>query len=195
MSVIFGIKNKDNLVIAGDRRGSTKSGETISDNIKKVKMINNQVAIATAGNAAIEVAITNSIENITDINSLTTDDVVTIISEFYGKVQNAKVSFILSLPFVFIVAGNGKNGHPSLISGVFSKGILSASEVPMVLFHPEDTSQNVCNNIFAKYYHTDYNNFVEKTISDVSKLSNLVSSNGDKWIYSYYSKTGCLLSF
>lgn len=57
MSVIFGIHEKHQIVIAGDKRVSTVDGNFISDDWEKVIVINNHLALASAGNGAIEKAI------------------------------------------------------------------------------------------------------------------------------------------
>ena len=40
MSVIFGIKENNRIIIAGDKRGSSIDGKTLSDDLDKVLMIN-----------------------------------------------------------------------------------------------------------------------------------------------------------
>ena len=57
MSVIFGIKENNRIIIAGDKRGSSIDGKTLSDDLDKVLMINDHLAFSSAGNAAIEKAI------------------------------------------------------------------------------------------------------------------------------------------
>ena len=56
MSVIFGIKENNRIIIAGDKRGSSIDGKTLSDDLDKVLMINDHLAFSSAGNAAIEKA-------------------------------------------------------------------------------------------------------------------------------------------
>ena len=53
MSVIFGIKENNRIIIAGDKRGSSIDGKTLSDDLDKVLMINDHLAFSSAGNAAI----------------------------------------------------------------------------------------------------------------------------------------------
>lgn len=54
MSVIFGIKESGRIIIAGDKRGSSIDGKILSDNLDKILVVNNHLAFASAGNAAIE---------------------------------------------------------------------------------------------------------------------------------------------
>lgn len=44
MSVIFGIKENNRIIIAGDKRGSSIDGKTLSDDLDKVLMINDHLA-------------------------------------------------------------------------------------------------------------------------------------------------------
>lgn len=62
MSVIFGIVDQGKIIIAGDKWLSSIDGNLISDDGQKVIAINDRLAIATAGNAAIEKAILIDVE-------------------------------------------------------------------------------------------------------------------------------------
>ena len=53
MSVIFGIKENNRIIIAGDKRGSSIDGKTLSDDLDKVLMINDHLAFSSAGNVSI----------------------------------------------------------------------------------------------------------------------------------------------
>lgn len=57
MSVIFGINESTRVVIAADNRGSDASGHFITDDCEKILVVNKHLAFASAGNAAIEKAI------------------------------------------------------------------------------------------------------------------------------------------
>lgn len=83
MSVIFGIVDQGKIIIAGDRRLSSIDGNLISDDGQKVIAINDRLAIATAGNAAIEKAILTDVEKSCNTSNLTTDDLVDVIRNFY----------------------------------------------------------------------------------------------------------------
>ena len=117
MSVIFGIKENSRIIIAGDKRGSSVDGKTISDDLDKVLVINDHLAFASAGNAAIEKAISIDLSKATNKDNLSTDDLLDIIRAFYQRVIDTNCNSILSLPFYFLIAGKGRNGNASLISG------------------------------------------------------------------------------
>ena len=91
MSVIFGIKENNRIIIAGDKRGSSIDGKTLSDDLDKVLMINDHLAFSSAGNAAIEKAISIDLNKATNKDCLTTDDLLDIIKAFYKRVADAKM--------------------------------------------------------------------------------------------------------
>lgn len=114
MSVIFGIKENNRIIIAGDKRGSSIDGKTLSDDLDKVLMINDHLAFSSAGNAAIEKAISIDLNKATNKDCLTTDDLLDIIKAFYKRVADTNCDAILALPFYFLIAGKGRDGNASL---------------------------------------------------------------------------------
>lgn len=152
MSVIFGIKENNRIIIAGDKRGSSIDGKTLSDDLDKVLMINDHLAFSSAGNAAIEKAISIDLNKATNKDCLTTDDLLDIIKAFYKRVADTNCDAILALPFYFLIAGKGRDGNASLISGGNIKGRLDAKDVPMALFPPADAKMQECCDCFAKNY-------------------------------------------
>ena len=101
-------------------------------------MINDHLAFSSAGNAAIEKAISIDLNKATNKDCLTTDDLLDIIKAFYKRVADTNCDAILALPFYFLIAGKGRDGNASLISGGNIKGRLDAKDVPMALFPPAD---------------------------------------------------------
>ena len=191
MSVIFGIKEENRIIIAGDKRGTRIDGETFSDNLDKVITVNDQLAFACAGNAAIVIDL-NKKEN---KECLTTDDLLEIINLFYERVKNTNNNAILGLPFYFLIAGKGRGGNASLISGGNIKGNIDAGEVPMALYPPADVEMRECCNCFARNYKFYNAEFVEKTIKEIANISTLVSPTGNKWIYDISEEKGMFFSF
>lgn len=195
MSVIFGIKEHNRIIIAGDKRGSTIDGKTLSDDVEKVLVVNEHLAFASAGNVAIEKAVSIDLEKAPNKDFLTTDDLVDVIAAFYKRVIEANCNSILALPFYFLIAGKGRNGNASFISGGNIKGQLDAKEAPMALYPPADAQMQKCCDLFAKNYKLHNSEFAERTIHDISGISNLVSSTGSKWIYDVALKRGTLHFF
>lgn len=71
----------------------------------------------------------------------------------------------------------------------------NVKEVPMALYHPADTDQNKCNQIFTRNYHTNNDCCSERTIQENSQISTLVSPNGNKWVYKIGDRKGQIYEF
>lgn len=195
MSVIFGIVEQEKIIIAGDKRLSSIEGEFISDDGNKVTEINNKLAIATAGNIAIEMAIWDDIKRSGNTSNMTTDDVVEIIQNFYKRVLENDCKAIYELPFYGLIAGMSRDGNAHLINiGKFKEGII-ANDVPMALYCPADTKQDTCNQIFVKNYKLHHSDFCERTVQEISSISKIVSTTGNKWEYDILAKRGTRYSF
>ncbi|MCD8180313.1 MAG: hypothetical protein LUF26_02360 [Firmicutes bacterium] len=195
MSVIFGIDEPGKIYICGDRRGSTAEGKLINDNLQKVIEIHPSLAFASAGNAAIELAIKKEIEKSNNRNELTTNGLIDIIENFYNRVRAVNEAFILNLPYYCLIAGKATDGAGALISLACKQGNLSYKSVPMALYHPADADQKQCNLIFARNYKSNYKDFCENTVREISEISYVVSPTGDKWIFDKTTGTGTLYTF
>ena len=195
MSVIFGIQENNQIIIAGDKRVSTADGNFISDDWEKVIVINNHLAFVSAGNGAIEKAIMADVHKHPNIEQLSSDDLCEIIQIFYERVKNEGIVGILTLPFCCLIAGKNKNGKPTLINCGCFKMKLDFAEVPMALYPPTKESHQACNLCFVKNYKLHHDTFAERTIEDVSKISNLVSPTGSKWTFNFEKQIGLLESF
>lgn len=195
MSVIFGIHEKNQIVIAGDKRVSTADGNFISDDWEKVIVINDHLAFVSAGNAAVEKAIMADIHKHPNINQLSSGDLCEIIRAFYERVKREGIVNILALPFCCLIAGKNKDGEPTLISCGCFKMKYDFAIVPMALYPPTRESHQACTNSFAKNYKLHHDTFPERTIEDISKISTLVSPTGSKWTYNLEHQTGQLESF
>lgn len=195
MSVIFGIVEKNSIIIAGDNRVSSVDGVFISDNEQKVTEINEHLGIATAGNVAIEKAILMNIDDREDKELIVIDDLIEIMKDFYNNVIENQCDSIFKLPFYSLIAGKGSDGKGHLVNaGRFVNGF-AAKEVPMALYPPNDVNQDKCNQIFAKNYKLYHAQFCERTVREVAELSQLVSAGGNNWIYDCKSKKGKLHDF
>lgn len=190
MSVIFGIVEKESIIIAGDRRASSIDGVFISDNEQKVTEINEHLGIVTAGNVAIEKAILKNIDDREDKARMIIDDLVKSIQEFYDKVIANQCDSIFNLPFYCLIAGKGADGKGYLINAGRFKDGFAAKEVPMALYPPNDLEQDTCNQVFVRNYKLFHTQFCERTIREIASLSETVSTTGNKWIYNCVSRKG-----
>lgn len=195
MSVIFGIREDDKIIVAGDKRGTSTHGDFLSDDLNKVTAINDKLCFATAGNASIEFAILNDVEKSGKASSMLVDELVNLIEDFYEKLVKEKSDIILSFPFYCLIAGQGSDGNDYLISGEKHNGEFNSMNVPALLLSPPDMKLHYCNKIFIRNYKFNHSLFVEQTIKEISKISKYVSPTGDKWIYDIKTHKGCLYSF
>ena len=195
MSVIFGIKENNCVIIAADKRGSDIDGNLITDECEKITVINDHLAYASAGNAAIEKAIALETKKLASIEKLTTDDLHEVIRSFYNRVQELSIQSILYLPFCCVIAGKGSRNKLSLVSISCFRGVFSANEVPMVLWPPDKSVQQACINSFVSNYHLHHSDFAKRTVYDISCLSKLVSPSGNQWIYNFETDKGEYSSF
>ncbi len=195
MSVIFGIKEPGEVIIAGDKRATSVNDKVKSDDMNKLTIVNECVCFASAGNASIERAIQIDIERAGNASSMRTDDVLRIICGFYKNIIEKKCDTILAFPFCCIIAGKKQSGEATLIAGAREKNGFVAKEVPMALYPPADVSMDGCSRIFVKNYKLFKGEFAERTIKEISDASIYVSPSGDKWIYNINTGIGNLFSF
>ena len=167
MSVILAYQVDNKITVAADNRLSNAENTIVSDAEEKIIVVNNHLAIAFSGNHAVQTMFQNFFENKTNLNTFYVEDVLLQFETFYRtmKISNEEYAKnIIRTSSGFIVAGKNKN-HENVIYGVsFINGQLTHSLTTMILFPPADVSMADCSKIFAKYYHTDFNNCAEKTI-------------------------------
>ena len=195
MSVIFGIKESQQIIIAGDKRISTADGACIGDHWEKVIPVNDHLAFASAGNGAIEKAIVIDIMKADNVSKMVAEDLCEHITAFYQRCEDTHAYSIMQLPFYGIIAGKSREGNGKLISCGLFKGRFEWKEVPMVLYPPSAAVHDLCVNSFVRNYKLYYDSFVERTIREISMVSDLVSSTGSKWTYDCVVKKGYYCEF
>lgn len=195
MSVIFGIREDDKIIVAGDKRGTNTHGDFLSDDLNKVTAINDKLCFATVGNASIGFAILNDVEKSGKSSFMFVDELVNLIEDFYEELIEKECDTILSFPFHCLIAGKGIDGNDYLIAGETHNGEFNSMNIPAILLNPPDMTLHDCNMIFTRNYKFNYSLFVEQTIKEISEISKYVSPTGDKWIYDIKTHKGCLYSF
>ena len=195
MSIIFGINENDEIIIAGDKRGTNILNGSYSDDEEKLTVINEHLVFATAGNVSIKNAILMDVQKLKKVENMTTEDMIDVIASFYKGINEKAITGLISMPFTFLIAGQSKKDNACLISGSNIRGRYSVQEVSMALYPPEDVKNELCCQIFANNYNLHHSSFVENTIGEIADLSDYVSSTGDKWIYNIHLKKGRFFSF
>ncbi|MBQ6995619.1 MAG: hypothetical protein IJN64_14200 [Lachnospiraceae bacterium] len=191
MSTIMGIKTNNIVILGADKRVSTYEGKVISDDSDKILVINNHLAMACAGNAAIQKAIEIDTEKLEKtMNSLYVEDAIDVICNLFKKLEDAKAKTILSHTSYVIVGGLNQNKEIKLLAFSYVHGKLQWSEVKedKIIFPPTDVSMQRCAEIFVENYRLHTENMIEKTVADISAISNVVSECGNKWIYDNRTK-------
>lgn len=186
MSVIMGIKTNNVIILGADKQLSTYNNEFISDDCDKILVINSNLAMAFAGNAAIQKAIEIDTDKIgTNKQLLYVEDAINILCSLFERLKMVEAKTILSTSSCVIIGGLSKDKSLKLIAFSYVHGKLSWSEVKedKILFPPNDVSMKKCAEIFIENFYLCGDRIIEKTVQDISKISKVVSVCGNKWIY------------
>lgn len=191
MSTIMGIKTNNIVILGADKRLSTYEGKVISDDNDKILVINDHLAIACAGNAAVQKAIETDIDNLCiEKDLLYVEDAIDVICNLFKKLEDANVKIVLSHSSCLIVGGLNRNKEIKLLAVSYIHEKLQWLEVKenKIIFPPNDVSMQRCAEIFVENYKLHTENMIEKTVSDISSISIFVSKCGNKWIYDNRTK-------
>ncbi len=192
MSVILGKKTENIVILAADKRlMNLIKGEVVSDDANKLIIVNEHLAIACAGNAAIQKAIEFEVDRLVSKEQLFVEDIIELISEFYDRIKSKNAKTLLSASAFFIIGGLNRKNDIDLISGSYSKQQLMFSKEieEMALYPPSDVEMKTCAEVYINNLYNYSEIFIEKTIKEISQLSTVVSKCGDKWIYDNRLKT------
>lgn len=190
MSVILGKKTENIVILAADKRlMNLIKGEVVSDDANKLIIVNEHLAIACAGNAAIQKAIEIELDKLTSKEQLFVEDIIEVIRGFYDRIKSAKAETLLSTSAFFIIGGLNRKNNIDLISGSYSQRQLEFSKSEeTALFPPYDVDMKICSEVYISNFYNYTEVFVEKTVKEISELSTVVSKCGDKWVYDNRSK-------
>lgn len=186
MSTIMGIKTNNIVILGADKRLSTYENKFISDEADKIFVVNNHLAIACAGNAAIQKAIEIDTDKLEiDKSLLYVEDAIDVVCNLFKKLEKANAKTILSNSSYVIIGGQNRSKEIKLLAVSYTHEKLQWSEVQgdKIVFPPNDVSMQKCAEIFVKNYKLHTKSMVEKTILDISSISVVVSKCGNKWIY------------
>lgn len=198
MSTIMGIKTNNIVILGADKRLSTYQNKFVSDNSDKIIVVNNHLAIASAGNAAIQKAIEIDIGNLEkEKHLLFIEDGLEVIINLFKKLEDAKAKTVLSCSSYVILGGLDRKRDMKLVSVSYSHGQLQYSEAQanIIIFPPSDVSMKKCLEIYVENYNLYPEIMIEKTVEDISDISAVVSRCGNKWIYDNRSKQSKKIDF
>lgn len=186
MSTIMGIKTNNIVILGADKRLSTYENKFISDDADKILVVNNHLAIACAGNAAIQKAIEIDTDKLEiDKSLLYAEDAIDVVCTLFKKLEKANAKTILSNSSYVIIGGQNRSKEIKLLAVSYTHEKLQWSEVQgdKIVFPPNDVSMQKCAEIFVENYKLHTESMIEKTILDISSISVVVSKCGNKWIY------------
>lgn len=186
MSVIMAYKTKDKIYLAADNRVSTPEDIPIRDDENKIVVVNNNVAIAFAGYRGTQTIFENMIKNRN--KDFRIEDALLCIKIIYWfcKIPWYKkyMKNILKFGSRFIVAGKNKKDECCIYTVSFLHGKLEKpSLTDRFMFPPSDVSAKVCCDIYAKNAMNFHSDFMQRTVKDIAKVSEIVSPSGDIWTY------------
>lgn len=194
MSVIFGVCEGEKVILCGDKRLSSVSGEVLSDDATKIIVVNNHLAVASAGNVAIEKIVEIESSKLPK-EGQTVESILSILQEFYQKVDDLNLEDIKKLKYCALIAGRNTEGNAMLISLSYIRGKLSSGKVTLGYYGPPDIAYEAGAELFVKNYRLHRSDFCARTVKEVSQLSKYVSPSGVIWTYDNHSQVGTTNEF
>lgn len=188
MTVIMGCKTPNKIYLGADNRTSTIDDVTIRDNDNKIVVVNDNVTVAFAGYGGTQRLFEHIMENSKKRELYRVEAVLSqlkMIYWFYKLTKHKKASEdALALGSRFIIAGkNRKDECCMYIMSILHGKLEKPSMTDKFLFPPSDASAKECWGCFVKNLTYSKDDFIQKTVKDVAKMSKVVSSSGDIWIH------------
>lgn len=185
MTVIMGYKTKDRIYLGADNRTSTVDDVLIRDDANKIVVVNDNVAVAFSGYGGTQTIFENTIKNSKNIHNYRVEDVLRNLKMLYWIYKflwHRKASKdALTYGSRFIVAGkNRKDEYCMYIMSILHGKLEKPSLTERILIPPSDASAKECVDAYAINFYA-HNDFIQRTVKDVAKISKLVSSSGDIW--------------
>lgn len=199
MTVIMGCKKSNKIYLGADNRTSTIDNQVIRDNEKKIVVVNNHVAVAFSGVSDIQHIFEKQISDLEDRDTYVVEDVIKHLKRTYWLLKlfsfRKNIKQKLCVGSRFIIAGKNRENEYCLYIMSYVNGKLEKPKlVESFMFPPSDVSPKDCYDYYARnvYSHKD---FIQKTVKDISRMSKLVSSSGDMWVYDMITDKSVLEHF
>ena len=186
MSVIFGCVTNEEVCLVADNRITDQNGKVISDDDIKIEIVNNNVAVAFAGNGGAQLFFKQGYKKIQDYENWFVNDLVVNIYSMCKSLINMDIEWAKSIAnsnACFLVAGKTTDKKVKLFAVTLRKKQIDAKEVQIMLFQPADCEFKRCANILGQNIKKYPNNFAKYTIREISKISSLVSESGNMWAF------------
>jgi hypothetical protein len=198
MSVILAFQSKDKIYLAADNLIIDRDGNIVSDDKRKIIVVNKYVAIAFAGNAACQELFQKFINEFSN-KELFVEDILINLKTMFISFKNDKereyVKNILNSSAYFIIAGKSKENKGCIYSVSFVNGSLKTIKTEAILFPPLDLELQTCDNIYVRNMKIFPHEFIKRTVKDIAELSKVVSHSGDIWTYTIQTGNGTIEHF
>lgn len=186
MSVIFGYVTNEEVCLVADNRITDKNGKIVSDDDIKIEVVNNNVAVAFAGNGGAQLFFKQGYKKIQGYKNWFVNDLVINIYSMCKSLINMDTEWAKSIAnsnACFLVAGKTADKKVKLFAVKLRKKQIDAKEVQIMLFQPADCDFKRCADILERNIKKHPNNFSKYTIREISKISSLVSGSGNMWSF------------
>lgn len=200
MSVIMGYKTENKIYLGADNR-TVGTDETFSrDDVNKIVVINDSVAIAFAGCNKGQMVFDFMMKYEKDIVNFRVEDVLRIIKKTYifcKFLWFRKFSKdIFNFGSQFIVAGKNRKGESCINIAAISKGkFIKPMTKEWFIFPPYGIDLKTGCEIYCVNIKERPNEFIQKTVKDISKINKYVSSSGDIWAYDLKTESSTIEHF
>lgn len=200
MSVIMAYMTEDKLYLGADNRTVTVDETTYNDNVSKIALINDNVAIAFAGCNKFQMVFEFLLKYEKDITKLRVEDILKLNKKTY---RFCKVLWfrkfskeILKLGSQIIVAGKNRKDEGCLyIAAISNRKFIKPMKKEWFIFPPYGIDIESGCDIYCENIQKYPNNFIQNTIKDISKINKYVSPSGDIWTYDINSGESILKHF
>lgn len=188
MSVIFGyISESKNIVyLVADNRATDIDGKLVSDDTIKIEVVNSNTAVAFAGNCGAQAFFLKCYKEMEGYKNWLVNELAGNICAMCNSLRIMETDWakqIANSNSSFLVAGKSKDNMIKLFAITFKNYKIDCKEVPMMLFHPNDCDFQKCGNILVKNINLHPKDFASRTLSEISKISKLISRTGDMWVF------------
>lgn len=200
MSVIMAYMTEDKLYLGADNRTVTVDETTYNDNVRKIALINDNVAIAFAGCNKFQMVFEFLLKYEKDITKLRVEDILKLNKKTYifcKILWFRKFSKeILSLGSQIIVAGKNRKDEGCLyIAAISNRKFIKPLKKEWFILPPYGIDMESGCNIYCENIRKYPNNCIQKTIKDISKINKYVSSSGDIWTYDMATESSSIEHF
>lgn len=188
MSVIMAYKTKDKIYLGADNRTVREDDVISRNNVNKIVVVNNDVAVAFAGCYKSQMLFNFVIKRMKNVSDFRAEDALKAIRWVYRLCKllrfNTFSKEILSIGSQFLVVGKNKKNECCIYMTLISEGKLRKPLLKeWFIFPPCGADMDVCSNILKTNVAKYSNKSIQKTIKEIAKNNKYISSSGDIWIY------------